>query len=568
MSFSEIASVASIGPFMAIVGDITQLYGNGYIAKAYQASGVGEPYEFLVLIGIIILFILLFTAALSMFTIWRLSMYGARVGADLGSRLYRYYMYRPWMFHVENSSDLLTSRIAQETQRVTNQVINPLMHMNAKFVMATFMATAMFFYNPFVALLLLALFTVSYVTLFSIVRRKLGSNGRKISDSQQMRYKLLAEGFGGIKDILLLGRQRHFTEQFEKESRKFAISVGSNQTLWQAPRYALELVAFGSAIILILYLLVAYKGDTGKILPLLSVYALAGLKILPAFQQVYSSLSQIKGNVSALRSIKSDLAAARKIVSSSKDLYYRLTPKAEIKLDHIVFQYPNKMEAALNEINITIPVNRIVGIVGASGSGKSTLIDLLLGLIQPSEGSFLIDGKLLTGVEVKAWQNSVGFVPQSIFLSNGSVWENVAFGVPISEIDQQKVIRALELSHLSDLISTLPQGLDTIVGERGVFLSGGQRQRIGIARALYQNPDILVLDEATSALDGISEKLVMDSIHRISGQKTIIIVAHRLATIKECDVIFLLDKGRVLDSGTFDELSERNAIFKEMANRT
>jgi len=293
---------------------------------------------------------------------------------------------------------------------------------------------------------------------------------------------------------------------------------------------------------------------------------LAGFKLLPAFQQVYTSLSNIRGNLSAFDAVRDDLRA------SSLDTVNRviptdehLAPTKDIRLDNVVFSYPGKEEPALKNIDITIPANRVIGLVGASGSGKSTAIDLLLGLMAPQQGQLLVDGEPITEENVRAWQNSLGFVPQSIFLADSSIRENIAFGLPPEAVDEDKVNRAANMAHLDELLAELPNGLDTRVGERGVQLSGGQRQRIGIARALYHDADVLILDEATSALDGITEKLIMDAIHDFSGKKTIIMIAHRLATVRQCDSIYLLEHGRVTDHGTYDELASRNTIFQRMA---
>jgi len=570
MSFAEIAGVVAIGPFMALVGDMDQLKEGGFMAKIFEASTISDPRNFLLWLGVGVLLVLAASALISMFTIWRLSMYGARVGAELSARLFNHYMHQEWLFHASGSSSQLTNQIAQECQRVTTAIINPLMQMNAKLAMAFLMALAVFLYNPKVALVGLGTFGVAYFLLYKIVRRRLVKNGAMVTQSQRIRFKLMGEGFGGIKDALLLGRQEIFTRRFAEASADFARAQGTTQAMSQVPRYAMELVAFGSVISLIIYLLAAHQGNLGAILPILSVYALAGFKMLPALQQVYTSISQIRGNMAAFDSVRNDLHASSVEFHSKtptcQSMAERWKPYHSIALNDVEFTYPDNKEPTLKDVTLEIPVNKIVGLVGASGSGKSTVIDLLLGLIEPQKGSLNIDGEVCVSERRRAWQNSLGFVAQSIFLADSSIRENIAFGLPPEAINEERVRHAAKMAHLEDFISNLPDGMNTRVGERGVQLSGGQRQRIGIARALYHDADVLVLDEATSALDGITEKLIMDAIHDFSGRKTIIMIAHRLATVKKCDVIFLMSGGRVIDQGCYADLARRNHIFKTMAN--
>ncbi|MCE9664020.1 ABC transporter ATP-binding protein/permease [Halomonas sp. M5N1S17] len=573
MSLAEIAGVVSIGPFMALVGDMNQLKGEGMMAELYRASGFEEPHGFLFWMGIGVLVVLTSSALLSMYTIWRLSMYGARVGAELSSRLYRHYMHQTWLFHAGGSSSQLTNQIAQECQRITSKIINPLMQMNAKLVLAVFMSVVIFLYNPVVALAGLAIFFIAYVLLFRTVRRRLIRNGKTISQAQRLRFKLMSEGFGGIKDALLLGRQQMFTDRFDGASGRFAEAQGTTQALSQAPRYAMELVAFGSVIFLILYLLAAHQGNLGTILPVLSVYALAGFKLLPAFQQVYTSISQIRGNLAAFDALRDDLRASARVQHTPRS---HQAPDAQedswvpchaIRLENVTFTYPGKLEPALRGVDLEISVNQMVGLVGASGSGKSTAIDLLMGLVEPGQGRLLVDDQPVTSANRRAWQNTLGFVPQSIFLADSSIRENIGFGLPPDVIDDEKVRHAASLAHLDEFLGELPDGLETRVGERGVQLSGGQRQRIGIARALYHDAEVLIMDEATSALDGISEKLIMDSIQKFLGKKTIIIIAHRLATVEKCNIIYMFRKGCVVDRGSYRELMNKNQTFKLMAAR-
>lgn len=568
MAFAEIVGVASIGPFMALIGNVEILEESNPLAQLYQISGLTRPYDFVFWVGVLVLALLTLGALISMYTIWRLSLFAQKTGTEIGDRLYKHYMYQPWLFHVSESSAQLTKRIATETERVTANIITPIMQMNARLVTALLMLGAIFLYNPKIMILGLAIFTSAYVLLYNLIKIRLTLNGQTISDASLQRFKLMSEGFGGIKEVLLLGRQIDFVERFESSGKKLAYSLGSTLGLSQVPRYFMELIGFGSVIFLVLYLSKNYEGDLGAILPVLSVYSLAGLKLLPVFQTTYGSIAQIRGSLSAFESIKEDLGASQKIseqeipdMPSDEPLSF----KNKISLKEIEFTYPGKQKPALTKFNMEIKVNCVVGLVGSSGSGKSTAIDILMGLIKPDKGQMLIDGKPLSPSQIRAWQNTLGFVPQSIFLNDSSIMENIAFGLAPGKIDVERVHQVVKLAHLGELLQQLHDGLNTKVGERGVQLSGGQRQRIGIARSLYHDPNVLIFDEATSALDGITERIIMDTIHEFSGSKTIIMIAHRFTTVQKCDMIFFMEGGEIVDRGTYEDLMARNETFQKMS---
>ncbi len=566
MAIVEIFGVASIVPFMALVGDMDQLQQDTFIAEIYQSSGINSESEFVFLLGVCVLIILLISTLISMFTIWKLSMFAHKIGTEIADRLYTHYLRQDWLFHASGSSAQLTKKIATETLRVTGAVLVPLVHVNAKIILAVLMSLSIFIYDPKVAIIGLTIFALTYFLLFRGVRMRLARYGLAVSEVNEQRFRLMNEGFGGIKDLLLLGRDIDFIKRFNKTGNTLAYSQGTSTALIQAPRYLMELIAFGSMIALVLYLIVTHSGNLGMILPILSVYAIGAIKLLPAFQQIYSSVAVIKANIAAFESIQYDLDNSFKtkpVIQKVKQNY--LYPKNKISLENITFTYPNKQDAALNELSMLIPVNSVIGIVGPSGSGKSTLIDILLSLIKPHKGVLKIDDKIINDQNCRSWQNAIGFVAQNIFLSEGTIAENVAFGIPKDEIDQEQVEKVLKLAHLAELLETLNDGMYTKVGERGVQLSGGQRQRIGIARALYHKAEVLVFDEATSSLDGITEKMIMEAIHNFSGRKTIILIAHRLKTVEKCDQIFFIDKGKVVDQGTYKELIEKNEHFKNMA---
>ena len=493
-------------------------------------------------------------------------MFATQVGTEISDSLYSYYLNKCWLFHASGSSAQLTKKIAGEAGRVSKGIVMPLMQINARIVLAMFICIGIFIYDVKVAVIGLFFFSSAYLILYKLVRTYLLRNGRTISDMNGQRFELMNEAFGGIKDILLLGRANVFVSRFKQTSHTLAFSQGTNTALTQVPVYLMQLIAFGSMISLVLYLISSHSGELGLILPILSVYGLATFKLIPAFQHIYSSLGAIKSNIPALESIQEDLNDSNKISleSNKKDSRFLRLNKS-VSLRNISFCYPGKDELILKQINITISANSVVGIVGPTGSGKSTLINILLGLIEPKTGKLFVDQKKINERNRRSWQNSIGYVAQNIFLSEGSVAENVAFGIPKEEIKLDKVYKSLELANILDHVMSLENGINTKVGERGIKLSGGQQQRIGIARALYNESNVLILDEATSSLDGHTEKVIMNSILEFSGKKTIIMIAHRLKTVERCDQIFLINEGLLVDQGTYQELIERNQVFRNMA---
>ena len=566
MAFAEIVGLASIVPLMAIAGDPSILERENLLAMLYLKSNIDEPYDFIFYLGFIILAILVTTSLLSMYITWRLAMFATQVGAEIGDRLYSYYLSQDWLFHTRGSSSQMTKKIANETTRITNDILLPLMNLNARAVLAFFVIFIMFLYDPIVLILGLAVFCLTYIILFKILRKKLETNSKHVSNMFLERFKLMNEGFGGIKEILLLGRSDNFKKRFFKTGNKLAYSEGTIRAIASVPRYFMELLAFSSMIALVLYLIADSQKNLGLILPILSVYALAGMKLLPALQHIYFNVIIIKGNLSAYESIREDLKNINIDTLQKAGTNHQVWSKHnEINLKDITFNYPGKTIPALENVSLTIKPNTVIGFVGTSGSGKSTLIDIIIGLIKPQQGEVTIDGTPLVKQNLRAWQNKIGFVPQAIYLTEGSVAENVTFGIAQDLINYAQVKKALKLASLEEWVLELENGVHTKVGERGVQLSGGQRQRLGIARALYYEADVLVFDEATSALDGIIEKNIMNDIHDLTSQKTLIMIAHRLQTVQKCDKIFMMEKGHVVDSGTYQQLLEKNKQFKEMS---
>ena len=569
MSILEVISLGALGSFIALIGNVETLTQNflyQYFLD-YSIAPVNEE-SFLIMYSVIVLTLVVLSSLMSIFVLWRLTIFGSLVGADLSNRLFNYYLHQPWLFHVSRNSSELINKISNEANRVTNSVISQYMMLNGKLVMSIIISFALFVFNPVIAILGTTIFISGYFSVYKLAQGRLERNSNTLTDSMKLRFKLMGEGFGGIRDTLLLGKQTLFSSRFQKASNDYFYALATSSIIGLIPRYFMELLAFCSVVSLVLYLLIAYSGDSTSILPIISIYAVAGFKLIPAFQQVYFSITVIRANLSSFSSLKDDLTFAPLIDSqneNSSSKNSKLRVQNHINLENISFKFDGKPHEVLSKINISIPAKKVIGIIGSSGSGKSTLVDILVGLITPLEGCVKIDDIILNDSLLRDWQNNIGFVSQSIFLSDSTIRENIAFGLPVSSIDESSIKLVSRLAHLESFLDELPKGLDTLVGERGVQLSGGQRQRIGIARALYNDVDVLVFDEATSSLDGVTENLVMEAIHNLSGHKTIILVAHRLSTVKKCDNIFLMHEGQIVDQGTYKDLEANSKIFQEMS---
>ena len=567
MTIAEIASIASIVPFMAIVGDPSLLQKENLLGTLYIKSNLTSPYEFIFYLGFIVLAILMISAFISIFITWRLAIFSTKIGVEIGDSLYSYYLNQDWLFHTRGSSSNLTKKISTDTARLTTEFILPLMYLNSRLCLTLIVVLILLIYDPLVLTICLVIFSGGYFFIFKIAQTKLEINNKNISNMFLERYKLMNSGFGGIKEVLLMGKSSNFIKLFTTAGNKLAYSQGVNKAIALVPRYFMELMGFTFMISLVLYLISKSQGVLflASILPILSIYAIAGIKLLPALQQIFGAITTIKGNLSAYRSIEEDLkninTQVKKKIEANKQVWSKHN---EICLKNITFNFTEKKFFTINNVSLTIKPNTSVGFVGKSGSGKSTIIDIITGLIEPQQGEITIDGIPLNKKNLRTWQNKIGIVPQAIFLLEGSIAENVAFGISHDLIDHQQVKKALKLAYLEEWLSGLENGIHTKVGERGIQLSGGQRQRIAIARSLYYEPDVLIFDEATSALDRITEKTIMNSIDDFSGKKTLIMISHRLTTVQKCDQIFIIDKGAIIDSGTYQELLKKNEQFKKM----
>ncbi|MEA9417314.1 ABC transporter ATP-binding protein [Aeromonas caviae] len=561
----EVLSVLSVGPFMALVGNINLVYDNDVINYIYTVSRLDTPEDFLVLSGVLVLVSMFFAALTSILTIWRLSMFAAHVGSEFGERLYIYYMQKDFLYHSGVNSSELVKKIAVEVSRVTDNILQPAMQINARIATIIFISIFVLLYNPLVAIAGVLILSVSYCLLFTLVKNKLARNGRLISEFSKKRFSLMNEGFSGIKELHLLNRQGYYIDLFKHSSKIFARAYGESNSLYNIPRYIMEFIIYSSMIGLVITLLAFYNDNISSVLPVLGIFGIAAFKLLPSFQQIYSGAAQIRNNLSALESITNDLVTAKMFYQPNGSHNGIDKLSGDVRLIGVDFIYEGKSEPALTNINVNIPFRKTIGIVGSSGAGKSTIVDILIGAINLKKGSLEVGNIKIDETSLPSWRYNIGYVPQTPLMVDGTIAQNIALGMASNNIDAARLIKAIKMSQLEDWINELPLGINTFIGERGVQISGGQRQRIAIARALYNDAEYLFFDEATSALDSITEKNIMESISNMAGHKTIIMIAHRLNTVSNCDLIYFFENGRVNDHGTYNELLERNSHFKRMA---
>lgn len=565
--FLEVAGVASIMPFMALVADPDAAMSYPWMRSFYDFAGFTSVRAFLVFAGVLVFVLMILTNAFTAFSTWLILRFSWRKHHRLSEQLLQKYLHQPYSYFLGHNTSNLSKNILTEAQTVVEMAVVPAMTLVSRAIVAAFVIALLFFVDPGLAVTIGVVLGGAYALIYLIYRRTTGQIGAERLASNEARFKAASEALGGIKDVKVLSREPEFMARFSAPSKRFSENMATAFTIAQLPRYALDTLAFGGLLLMVLYFLLV-RGEVGQVIPIVSLYAVAGYRLLPTLQQVFHSAARLRFGAPALKALHADLthvgegeAPPPAPESGAPEVPF----SSALEVRELGFRYPNTESWALHGVSVLVPHNQTVALVGQTGSGKTTLVDVVLGLLSPQEGEILVDGNLITAENLRAWKRRVGYVPQQIFLSDDTIARNIAFGLPENEVERGAVERAARIANLHDFITTLPQGYETVVGERGVRLSGGQRQRIGIARALYADPDVLIMDEATSALDGITEDTVMQAIRELNRRKTIILIAHRLRTVRHCDLIYLLEDGRVVAKGTYDSLLRENPQFKSMA---
>ena len=484
---------------------------------------------------------------------------------SIGKRLMESYLRQPYSWFVNKNSSDIEKTILSEVNYVIHNTIYPFMELFSQLMVILAIFSFLIFVDPVLAISSALIFITCYGVVLLISGSFVSQLGTQRLVANRERFKVVSEAFGAFKEVKIGNLEKICVEQFSTPAKIFARSQALELIIRWAPRYAFEAIAFGGVTLLLLLLMMREAG-LQQALPILALYTYAGYRMLPAVQKIYGAISLLRFSGPALAALYDEVNNLE-LEKNSENVILPIKFDKNIFLNNVRFTYSNNKVPTLDGISLNIRANSKIGIVGATGSGKTTFVDLLLSLLTAQNGSLEIDGEIINVANARRWQKNIGYVPQNIYLSDDTIASNIAFGVKNELIDFEAVKKSAAVAQISDFIANeLPSGYDTVVGERGVRLSGGQRQRIGIARALYHSPKVLLLDEATSALDGLTEKKVIAAIENVSKDLTLVMVAHRLSTIQDCDQIYFLEHGKIADQGNFQYLLKSNDTFRAMVS--
>ena len=559
MALLDMVGVVSILPFVAVLTNPSLIETNLMLSTLFQFSkmfGVENNNQFLFVLGVLVFIILILSLTFKGFTVYMQVRFVQMRQFSISKRLVEEYLHQPYSWFLNHNSAELGKTILSEVGQVAGNGLAPLVDLIGKSMITLMLIALLILVDPKLSLIIGLSLSLSYVIIFYVLRKYLNLLGKKNLESNEQRFRAVSEAFGAAKEIKVGGLEQTYIKHFSNAAKIFSETHVTSQTMSQSPRYLLEAITFGGILLIILYL-IDQTNSINNSLPVLSLYIFAGYRLMPALQSIYGSFSRLTFVGPSLDKLYNDFKNLKPSNLSQDKGTLPLNDK--IMLKNIHYNYPNTSRTALKDISLTIPSKSIVGLVGATGSGKTTTVDIILGLLEAQKGTLEVDGKIITKQNSRSWQRSIGYVPQHIYLSDDSVKANIAYGVEVKDINQEAVETASKIANLHKFVNKeLSEQYDTIIGERGVRLSGGQRQRIGIARALYHSPQVLILDEATSSLDSETEQAVMDAINNLSKDITIILIAHRLNTVKNCDIVFKLDMGQLTNHGTFDEVINDN----------
>ena len=559
-SLAEIISIGVILPFLGILTAPEQVYQHALMQPVIQVLALTEPKQLILPLTILFITAALLAGVIRLTLLYAMTRLSFATGADLSISIYRRTLYQAYEVHVSRNSSEIINGIITKTNTVIGGVISPTLNLISSIILLVGIMGALFAINPTIALSASIGFGLLYWIVIRYTKTHLKYNSKIIADQSTQRFKSLQEGLGGIRDVLIDGTQQFYCKLYRNADLPMRRVSGNNVFISGSPRYAME--AIGMTIIAgLAYLMTQQEGGMVTAIPVLGVLALGAQRLFPVLQQAYSAYSQIKGSKSSFEDVL-NLLDQPLPEYADQPLPEPIPFEKEITLNNLNFRYSEDSPWVLKNVNLSLKKRSRIGFMGVTGSGKSTLIDIIMGLLPATEGGLMIDNQTINNQNRRAWQAHIAHVPQNIYLSDSTIEENIAFGIAKELINHQRVKKAAQQAQIAELIEEWKDGYQTFVGERGVRLSGGQRQRIGIARALYKQANVLIFDEATSALDNETESAVMRTLSDLNKELTILIIAHRLTTLKGCDKIVKLNKDFTINTGSYDEMLGSSKVNK------
>lgn len=552
VSFFEMASLGAVIPFLTVLAEPETVFQNEYMQPFISFLQIAQPSGLALPITLVFILLTIFSALVRFIFLWAITRLSQQAGADLSINIYRHTLFQDYAIHVARNSSEVINGIITKTTTVTKGVIAPVLNLISTTVTIIGIILVLVAINIFVTLTAFIGFGSLYLLVMYLTRRNLSGNSKRIADKSDLMVKSLQEGLEGIREVLLNSNQQFYVNLYKDSDLQMRKATWRNELIFSGPRFLMEAVGIG-IVAIIAYLATLKLGGINQFLPVLGAFVLGAQKLLPAIQKAYASYSRIKGSAYSLDDV---LELLDQPIPDDAGLPSSLpiTFKHSIELKNLSFRYSDESPWVLKDLNLIIPKGSVIGVIGSTGCGKSTLLDIIMSLLSSISGELLIDNMVINNTNKKSWQTHISSVPQDIYLSDGTIEENIAFGLPREEINQSLVKMAAQQAQISDLVESWDDGYQTIVGERGARLSGGQRQRIGLARAFYRQSDVLILDEATSALDNDTESAVMDAINNFDHNITVIIIAHRLSTLKNCDMILSLGSNHQTEIMKYDEI--------------
>lgn len=569
VSLSELLGISSVLILLGVLAEPDRIDDVAALAWARATLGLDGLSAFQIVLAGGVIAVVALGLVVKAGGIYAILRFSQSCGATISCRMLDAYLRFPYDWFLQRNTADIANNVLSESDRVAGQVLEPAIRLLGSVLLALVIIGFLLTVDPVVALAAAVTVGGLYAGIFAALRPKLLALGQRLVAANRARFRIASEASGGLKELKLMGLEESYGHRFAVPARQRARNQAMTMAMGELPRYALEGVAFAAMIGMVLALMLRNDGDLAGAIPVIGTFAFAAMRLLPVLQQIYHTFAVIRGGKPILDALHADYREAMDQLARQPlpaPATARLPLNEALEIDDLHYRYPAAEHTALRGVSLTVPARTTIGLVGGTGAGKTTLVDAMLGLLAADAGAIRVDGRPLDRETFRAWQQNIGYVPQVIYLTDATVAENIAFGVPRDQIDMEAVERAACIAALHDFVVTeLAQGYDTFVGERGVRLSGGQRQRIGIARALYHDPALLIMDEATSALDTLTEKLVMDAVQRIRHDKTVVLIAHRLSTVRQCDRIYLMENGRVAASGSFDALVASSDTFRRMA---